>query len=136
MNGTILLAVDASSGAGETVVDRIVSNLKAAGVTAEGLIREEKFGHISRAILKVADEYDVRMVVLGSSGRTDLPRVPGLAALASPGTLLPPGTPRDCCCARAVLPAGRHDDHRAGGVVHDLAADRAQHQPRESAAAP
>jgi nucleotide-binding universal stress UspA family protein len=70
------IQVDCTPGAGEKLVDRIVADLEAAGVTAEGLIRNADFGHISRVILKVADEYDVRMIVLGSSSRTDLPRIP------------------------------------------------------------
>jgi len=70
------LQVDCVDDAGEKVVARIVSELEAAGVSAEGVIRDADFGHISRAILKVADEYDARMVVLGSSSRTDLPHIP------------------------------------------------------------
>jgi nucleotide-binding universal stress UspA family protein len=70
------IQVDCMDGAGEKVVARIVSEFEAAGVTAEGVIRLADFGYISRAILKVADEYDARMVVLGSSSRTDLPHIP------------------------------------------------------------
>lgn len=70
------MQVDCVEGAGEKVVARIVSELEAAGVAAEGVIRNADFGHIARAILKVADEYDARTVVLGSSSRTDLPHIP------------------------------------------------------------
>jgi nucleotide-binding universal stress UspA family protein len=70
------LQVDCMDGAGEKVVARIVSDLETAGITAEGVVRDADFGHIARAILKAADEYDARMIVLGSSSRTDLPHIP------------------------------------------------------------
>lgn len=70
------MQVDCMDGAGEKVVARIVSELEAAGVTAEGVIRDADLGHVSRVIVKVADDYDARMVILGSSSRTDLPHIP------------------------------------------------------------
>jgi nucleotide-binding universal stress UspA family protein len=70
------LQVDCTDGEGEKVVERIVSDLRAAGVTAEGQIRTTDFGHIARAILHAAAECDARIVVLGSSSRTDLPYNP------------------------------------------------------------
>jgi nucleotide-binding universal stress UspA family protein len=70
------MQVDCMEGAGEKAVARIVSELEAAGITAEGVIENTDAGHIYRAILRVADEYDARMVVLGSGSRTDLPHVP------------------------------------------------------------
>jgi nucleotide-binding universal stress UspA family protein len=63
-------------GAGERIVGEIVADMKAAGITADGEIREAQFGHIARNILDAADEHDARIVVLGSSGRTDMPHVP------------------------------------------------------------
>jgi len=57
------------------VVSKIVADLQAAGVNAEGEIREANFGHIAAAILHAAQDHDVRLVVLGSSSRTDLPRL-------------------------------------------------------------
>jgi nucleotide-binding universal stress UspA family protein len=69
------MQVDCYDGAGEQVVEEIVSGLQAAGVSAEGEIREANYGHIAAAILKVAAERDARLVVLGSSSRTDLPRI-------------------------------------------------------------
>ena len=57
------------------MVESIVSDLRAAGVSAEGEIRETHVGHIAAAILKAADQHDARIVVLGSSSRTDLPRI-------------------------------------------------------------
>ena len=70
------IIVDCAEGDGEKVVEQVVSDLREAGVSAEGEVRYADFGHVSRAILKAADEYDTRIVVLGSSSRTDLPRVP------------------------------------------------------------
>jgi nucleotide-binding universal stress UspA family protein len=69
------IRVDCGDGEGESVVEKIVAELKAAGVSAEGEIRETNFGHIAAAILQAAHDHDVRMVVLGSSSRTDLPRL-------------------------------------------------------------
>ena len=69
-------------GEGEPVVERIVSDLKAAGVSAEGEIREANYGHVAAAILHAAEDHNARMVVLGSHSRTDLPRIP-LGSVAS-----------------------------------------------------
>jgi nucleotide-binding universal stress UspA family protein len=69
------LQVDCGDGEGEGVVETIVSDLQAAGVSAEGEIREAHVGHIATAILSAAEEHDARIVVLGSSSRTDLPRM-------------------------------------------------------------
>ena len=68
------LQVDCGDGEGEGVVETIVSDLRAAGVSAEGEIRETHVGHIAATILKAANEHDARLLVLGSSSRTDLPR--------------------------------------------------------------
>jgi len=70
------IQVDCHEGEGEQVVEKIVSGLQAAGVSAEGEIREASYGHIAAAILKAAHEHGARLVVLGSRSRTDLPRVP------------------------------------------------------------
>ena len=70
------MQVDCHDGAGEQVVEKIVSGLQAAGVSAVGEIGTANYGHIAAAILKVAAEHDARLVVLGSSSRTDLPRIP------------------------------------------------------------
>ena len=69
------IRVDCGDGEGEGVVDKIVADLQAAGISAEGEIRETKLGHIASAILHAAQDHDARLVVLGSSSRTDLPRV-------------------------------------------------------------
>ena len=70
------MQVDCADGEGEKVVEQIVSDLRTAGVTAEPEIRTTDFGHIARAILDTAHECDARIVVLGSSSRTDLPYLP------------------------------------------------------------
>jgi len=69
------IQVDCGDGEGEGVVAKIVADLQAAGVSAESEIRETNLGHIARAILHAAQDHDARLVVLGSSSRTDLPRV-------------------------------------------------------------
>ncbi len=74
--------VDSGEGQGEAVVEKIVADLKAAGVSAEGEIREANLGHIAAAILHAAQDHDARLVVLGSHSRTDLPRIP-LGSVAS-----------------------------------------------------
>jgi nucleotide-binding universal stress UspA family protein len=66
--------VDSGEGQGEGVVAKVVADLKAAGVSAEGEIREANFGRIAAAILHAAQDHDVRLMVLGSSSRNDLPR--------------------------------------------------------------
>ncbi len=70
------MQVDCGEGAGEKVLDQVVSGLKEAGVAVSGAIGSAEFGHISRAILDAADKYDARLIVLGSSSRTDLPHLP------------------------------------------------------------
>lgn len=70
------IRVDCGDGEGEGVVEKIVSDLREAGVSAEGEIREVNTGHIAAAILAAAHHHDARLVVLGSSSRTDLPRMP------------------------------------------------------------
>lgn len=42
----------------------------------DGEVRTADYGHIARAILAAAHECDARIVVLGSSSRTDLPYLP------------------------------------------------------------
>ena len=69
------IRVDCGDGEGESVVEKIVADLKAAGISAEGEIREANFGHIAAAVLHAADDHGARIVVLGSSSRTDLPRM-------------------------------------------------------------
>ena len=70
------LQVDCAEGEGEKVVEQIVSDLKSAAVTADGEIRTTDYGHVARTVLTAAHECDARIVVLGSSSRTDLPYLP------------------------------------------------------------
>ena len=70
------IQVDCADGQGESLVASIVGNLSGAGLSAEAVIREADFGHVARAILKAAGDYQARLLVLGSSSRTDLPWVP------------------------------------------------------------
>ena len=95
------LQVDCGDGEGEGVVAKIVAELQAAGVSAEGEIRETRLGHVATAILHSAADHDARLVVLGSSSRTDLPLVP-LGSVA--GRLLHMAT-------RPVLIVPRADAH-------------------------
>jgi hypothetical protein len=89
------IQVDCGEGEGEGVVEKVVSDLQAAGVSAEGEIRQARLGHIAADILKAAQEHDARIVVLGSSSRTDLPRIPLAASL--PGCCIwPPGRSSSC----------------------------------------
>ena len=99
------LRVDCGEGEGEGVVARIVADLQEAGVSAEGEIREARLGHIAAAIVHAAQDHDARLVVLGSSSRTDLPRVP-LGSVAS--RLLHMAT-------RPVLIVPRTDAHAGPG---------------------
>ena len=45
-------------------------------MTADAKMPQDTHGHADRAIVDAADEHDARIVVLGSSGRTDLPHIP------------------------------------------------------------
>lgn len=70
------IRIDCAEDEGKEVVEKIVSDLRAAGISAEGEITEVNTGHVAKAILAAAKHRDARLVVLGSSSRTDLPRVP------------------------------------------------------------
>jgi nucleotide-binding universal stress UspA family protein len=70
------LQVDCAEGEGEKVVADIVGNLQKSGIKAEGAIREADYGHVARRILMAARDAGARMLVLGSSSRTDLPHMP------------------------------------------------------------
>lgn len=70
------IRVDCADGEGEQLVTAVVNDLRSAGISAEGDIREAEFGHISRRILEIADDYDARIIVLGARGRHDLPHLP------------------------------------------------------------
>jgi nucleotide-binding universal stress UspA family protein len=70
------IQVDCAEGQGEELVGEVVARLGSAGVKAEGAIREADYGHVARRILAEAENCDARLLVLGSSSRTDLPKVP------------------------------------------------------------
>src|ERR1700750_397693 len=69
------LRIDCADGEGEGVVEKVVCDLRAAGVSTQGEITEANTGHVAAAILTAAKHHDARLVVLGSSSRTDLPRM-------------------------------------------------------------
>jgi nucleotide-binding universal stress UspA family protein len=67
---------DGGGATGRKVVEQVVSRLRSSGVHASGLVREADIGHVAQTILHAAREFDVRLVVLGSSGRTAIRRLP------------------------------------------------------------
>jgi len=70
------MQVDCGDGEGEKVVTAIADRLTWAGVQAQADIRKTPVGHIARTISGVADELDVRMIILGSGSAHDVPRLP------------------------------------------------------------
>ena len=68
--------VDCLDRQGEQLVSDIVADLGRSGIRASGVITEAEVSHVARAILAKAMEAGARMLVLGSSSRTDLPWVP------------------------------------------------------------
>jgi nucleotide-binding universal stress UspA family protein len=111
---------DADHAVQADVVSKMVADLQAAGVSAEGEIRETSLGHIAAAILHAAQDHDARLIVLGSSSRTDLPRLL-LGSVAS--RLLHMAT-------RPVLIVPREDTHaepaQASAAAASAGADRGQ----------
>jgi nucleotide-binding universal stress UspA family protein len=74
MSKTIMLAVDAAHGEPGKHVAAAVDLIKQLAAPDDKVIADS--GHIARAILATAIQEDARMLVLGSSSRTDLPWVP------------------------------------------------------------
>lgn len=70
------MQVDCNDGEGEGIVEAITADLTGAGITASGEIREARLGQIAGDILTTAEEHDARIIVLGSSGRADIPHMP------------------------------------------------------------
>ena len=109
------IRVDCGDGEGEGVVSTIVADLRAAGVSAEGEIRETKLGHIASAIVHAAQDHDARLVVLGSSSRTDLPRLllgsvaSRLLHIATRPVLIVPRTDTQADSAQAVAASAGAD---------------------------
>jgi nucleotide-binding universal stress UspA family protein len=60
---------------GDKLVASVVADMQAAGISAEGDVREADLGHVARTILTASDEHEARVLVLGSSTRHDLPGV-------------------------------------------------------------
>jgi nucleotide-binding universal stress UspA family protein len=56
----------------EAEVTSAVDELKKAGVTAHGVIRETVFGYAAREIIDDAREHQADVIVMGSRGRGDL----------------------------------------------------------------
>jgi nucleotide-binding universal stress UspA family protein len=104
------LQVDCADGEGEKAVAHMVGSLRHSGIKAEGAIREADYGHVARRILMVAQDAGARMLVLGSSSRTDLPRMPfgsmssRLLHLASLPVLIVPMQPAERVTEEAVAP--------------------------------
>jgi nucleotide-binding universal stress UspA family protein len=69
------IKVDCADEEGERLVAGIVADLRAAGISAEGEVRDADFGHVSRAILAAGHDHDARIMVLGSHTKKDLPSV-------------------------------------------------------------
>jgi nucleotide-binding universal stress UspA family protein len=69
------IRVDCADGEGEQLVADIVAELRAAGIAAEGEVRDADFGHVARRILTAIHEHDARITVLGSRTKHDLPSV-------------------------------------------------------------
>ena len=109
------IRVDCGDGEGEAVVSKIVADLQAAGISAEGEIRETKLGHIASAIVHAAQDHDARLVVLGSSSRTDLPRLllgsvaSRLLHIATRPVLIVPRTDTQADSAQAVAASAGAD---------------------------
>ena len=92
------IRIDCADGEGEEAVEKVVSDLRAAGVSTEGEITEVNTGHVAAAILAAANHHDARLMVLGSSSRTDLPRMPlgSVAAWQRGCCTWPPGRSSSC----------------------------------------
>jgi len=104
------LQVDCVEGEAEQLVTDVRFSLIEAGADAVTEIRETHVGRIAKAILEAADEHDARIIVLGSSHRTDLPHLPvGSVALRvlhhshRPVMIVP----RGAAVAHARIPAHR-----------------------------
>ena len=68
--------VDCPEGDGERVAQEIADRLRAAGIDATVDVRRTYIGHIAKEIMTAAGELDVQMIILGSTGTHDLPRLP------------------------------------------------------------
>jgi nucleotide-binding universal stress UspA family protein len=60
------MVADHGGAVGQRTIDGVVARLRAAGVSASGLVREADTGHVARAITDAARDIDARVIVLGS----------------------------------------------------------------------
>ncbi len=91
---------DCGGATGQHTVERVVSRLRGAGIHADGVIREADIGHVAATILDAAREFDASLIVLGSSCKTAIRRVPVgsvaahlLHAAGVPVLIVPPVQP-------------------------------------------
>ena len=68
--------VDCFDGDGERVADDVAERLRAAGANARAEVRTTHVGAIAREILAAAAEYEARIIILGSTTRHDVPKLP------------------------------------------------------------
>jgi nucleotide-binding universal stress UspA family protein len=73
--GAVMVNVDALEQAqtrdAQSVVDRTTARLKSAGFSVEGMVRR---GDPRVEVVQAADEWKAGMVIVGSHGRTGIPR--------------------------------------------------------------
>ena len=70
------MQVDYADGEGERVVSEVSGCLRPAGAAVQEEIRRTPVGHVAKTISALADELDVRMIIVGSASVHDLPRLP------------------------------------------------------------
>lgn len=70
------IQVDCIEGEGEQVANDVAAGLRDSGISATVDIRTTPVGHIAKTILGAADEFDARIIVLGSAKSHDLPYLP------------------------------------------------------------
>lgn len=68
--------VDCFDGDGEKAAADVAEKLRAAGVDARAEVRTTHVGAIAREILAAAAEHEARIIILGSTTRHDVPKLP------------------------------------------------------------
>jgi nucleotide-binding universal stress UspA family protein len=126
--------VDCGAGQGERVVTEIVDHLAAAGITVVADIRKTPLGHIGRIISGVAEEMDVRMIILGSTKTHDVLRLPfgsvslqllrqtGRPVLIVPRAPAPAQDYTSAIQATATASTGSHSQRGERGAAEEKAA--------------
>ena len=120
------IRVNCAEGEGEKLVASITDDLRAAGIDAESDVRDADFGHLSRKILAIADEYDARIIDM-----TPLPDLVHDARAGRAGPDPPAGLPGPAAALQRGLPgrrehpgvAGRHPGRAAEQAWRQLVAD-------------